>query len=206
MKTQGDAHEMINISTLVQEKFLFLNKFIQSPKDVGSITPSSKYLARAMTRSVPWHGIQAAAELGAGTGAITEYIKNAAEEPTRILLFEKDPVLRSQLSEKYTGMACYSDACQIRKAMSAEGIGHLDLILSGLPFFNFPQPIRDAIMNEILLSLKPGGWFVAFQYSLQMKQQLSRYFDIEAIQFVPFNLPPAFVYICRKRGDGEDEL
>ncbi|WP_028547469.1 class I SAM-dependent methyltransferase [Paenibacillus sp. UNC451MF] len=191
---------MINITTMVQEKFLFLNKFIKSPKDVGSITPSSKYLARAMTRSIPWDGVEAAAELGAGTGAITEYIQNAAGEHTRTLLFEKDTVLRNQLQEKYPTMACYSDACQIRKAMSEEGIGHLDLILSGLPFFNFPQAIRDAIMNEILLSLKPGGRFVAFQYSLQMKQQLNQYFDIESIQFVPLNLPPAFVYICSKRG------
>lgn len=198
---------MMNISTIVQEKFLFLNKFIQSPKAVGSITPSSKYLARAMTRSVPWDGIQAAAELGAGTGAITESIqKSAGTNNTRILLFEKDSVLRNQLAEKYPEMACYSDACQIRKAMRQEGIGHLDLILSGLPFFNFPQAIRDAIMNEIVLSLKPGGWFVAFQYSLQMKQQLQQYFDIEAIQFVPFNLPPAFVYICRKRGERENDL
>ncbi|GAA4855616.1 rRNA adenine N-6-methyltransferase family protein [Paenibacillus vulneris] len=197
---------MINIGTMVQEKFLFLNKFIQSPKDVGSITPSSKYLARAMTRSIPWDGIEAAAELGAGTGAITESMKQVAGKHTRILLFEKDTALRNQLAEKYTDMACYPDACQIRKAMSKEGIESLDLILSGLPFFNFPQPIRDAILQEVLLSLKPGGWFVAFQYSLQMKQQLSRYFEVESIRFVPLNLPPAFVYVCRKRGAGEDGL
>lgn len=191
---------MINIPSIVQEKFQFLHKFIQSPKDVGSITPSSKYLARAMTRHIPWEYIDSVAELGAGTGAITEYIHAAAREQTRVLLFEKEDSLRSGLAERYPGMGCYSNACQIRSAIREEGIVQLDAIISGLPFFNFPQDIRDEIIHEIMGSLKPGGLFVAFQYSLQMKQQLSAYFEIETIQFVPFNLPPAFVYICRKRG------
>jgi phospholipid N-methyltransferase len=32
-----------------------------------------------------------------------------------------------------------------------------------------------------------------------MRRQLERQFDIEHIHFVPFNVPPAFVYVCRKR-------
>lgn len=191
---------MFNFSSIMQEKVQFLHKFIKSPKDVGSITPSSKYLAKAMTRHIPWDEAVAVAELGAGTGAITEYINRAAQGKTRVLLFEKENGLRSGLTERYPNMGCYSNACQIRSAMSGEGIKQLDAIISGLPFFNFPQEIRDEIINEIMHSLKPGGLFVAFQYSLQMKQQLSEYFDIETIQFVPLNLPPAFVYICRKRG------
>jgi phospholipid N-methyltransferase len=191
---------MINFSTMVQEKFLFLNKFFHSPKEMGSVTPSSKYLARAMTKCIPWNNIEALAELGAGTGAITQYIKEAAQGRARVLLFEKEPFLRQQLAIRYPEMTCYSDGCHIQHAMRVEGIRHLDVILSGLPFFNFPQVIRDAIMAQILLSLKPGGYFIAFQYSLQMKPQLAEQFDIEAIHFVPFNLPPAFVYVCRKKG------
>jgi phospholipid N-methyltransferase len=190
---------IVHISTLVQEKFLFLNKFLRSPKEVGSITPSSKYLANALVKSVPWNSAATVAELGSGTGAVTKKIKAAAKEHTRILLFEKEPFLRKQLSEQYPDYTCYSDACDIRGALSAEGIGHLDVIISGLPFFNFPDGLRLRLMDEIVASLKPGGMFVAFQYSLQMKQLLSHYFHIEEIKLVPLNLPPAFVYVCRKK-------
>jgi len=47
-------------------------------------------------------------------------------------------------------------------------------------------------------SLKPGGLFIAFQYSQQMKKLLGEHFSIEKIEFVPLNIPPAFVYVCRK--------
>jgi phospholipid N-methyltransferase len=187
------------ISTLVQEKFVFLNTFLRSPKAVGSITPSSQYLARALTGSLPWSSIETVAELGAGTGAVTKQIQTAAKESTRILLFEKDPLLREQLSVNYPKYARYSDACTIRSALGAEKLEQLDAVISGLPFFNFPEELRKQLMDEIVASLKPGGYFVAFQYSLQMKRQLNQYFDIETIKLVPLNLPPAFVYVCRKR-------
>lgn len=78
-------------------------------------------------------------------------------------------------------------------------IEQLDCIISGLPFFNFPQAMRDQIVEQIHRSLRDGGMFVAFQYSKQMKQQLGEWFDIEEIKFVPMNVPPAFVYVCRKK-------
>lgn len=54
-------------------------------------------------------------------------------------------------------------------------------------------------MDQILSSLKEDGLFIAFQYSKQMKKQLEQHFVIERICFVPRNLPPAFVYVCRKK-------
>ncbi|PZE20276.1 class I SAM-dependent methyltransferase [Paenibacillus xerothermodurans] len=194
---------MSNLSTIVQEKLVFLNKFFRSPRQVGSITPSSKYLARAMVNSIPWERTQTAAELGAGTGAITEHIKTSAAGRAQILLFETEASLREQLARRYPEFSCHADACRIQSAMAQLGIAHLDAILSGLPFFNLPQTTRAELMQHIARSLKPGGHFVAFQYSLQMKPQLAELFDIEAIHFVPLNVPPAFVYVCRKRGGAQ---
>lgn len=189
----------MNLSSIVQEKFLFFNKFIHSPKEVGSVTPSSRFLAQAMTKPVAWDQIESVAELGAGTGALTKYIEHKASERIKVLLFEKDPVLRNQLAGKFPAFSCYADACHIQKAVRREKLDGLDLVISGLPFFNFPQDIRDRLIKQIMAALKPGGSFIAFQYSLQMRSQLSRYFEIETIRFVPFNVPPAFVYVCRKK-------
>jgi phospholipid N-methyltransferase len=153
-----------------------------------------------MVGSVPWDVVNCVAELGAGTGAITRYIQAAANGGTRVLLFEKEPVLYRELRYQYAEYGCYRDACRLQYVMGQEKLEQLDCVISGLLFFNFPQTMRDNLLNEIFASLKDGGMFIAFQYSRQMKKQLALRFDIEEIKFVPLNVPPAFVYVCRKRG------
>lgn len=44
---------------------LFLLAFLKNPKRVGSIFPSSAFLARKIVQSVYWNDVRAIAELGA---------------------------------------------------------------------------------------------------------------------------------------------
>lgn len=186
---------------MIHEKQLFLQKFIHQPKQIGSIIPSSMLLARTMTDAVPWDQVRSAAELGAGTGAITDRIQQVAAPSAKVFLFEQDQIMRELLASNYPDFLCYPSAEEILPVICQHGVTHLDCILSGLPFFNFPQTMRDQILGQIEASLAPGGWFIAFQYSLQMKKQLSSRFEIEDIKFVLLNLPPAFVYVCRAKGN-----
>ena len=57
------------------DKVIFLYKFIKSPKSIGSITPSSTFLAQAMIKPINWNDARAIVELGAGTGIFTRYIQ-----------------------------------------------------------------------------------------------------------------------------------
>jgi len=189
---------------VLQEKALFLYKFLGAPRQIGSVTPSSIYLADKMIESIPWHEVRHIAELGAGTGAITKRLAQAHGDGVSVLLFEQDAYLRIQLADRFPEYKCYADAGKLLLALKSERIEALDCIVSGLPFFNFPKHMRDHLLNEIVQALKPGGLFVAFQYSLQMRKPLSACFEIERIHFVPWNLPPAFVYVCRKRGDQDE--
>ncbi|WP_248930324.1 class I SAM-dependent methyltransferase [Paenibacillus hamazuiensis] len=189
----------MNMTASTWQKCLFLYKFIRFPKQIGSVTPSSKALAKKMVSSVPWDKVRHVAELGAGTGAVTKFIHEAGYPDTKVFLFEKEPVLRSRLAGEYPEYYCFPDAVQLDTAIRSKGVEQLDCVISGLPFANFPQEIRDAIIGQVVKTLKPGGLFVAFQYSLQMKKQLARHFHIEDIHFVMGNVPPAFVYVCRKK-------
>jgi phospholipid N-methyltransferase len=185
--------------TSAVEKMIFFYKFIRTPKEIGSITPSSRFLTNKMIESVPWERINSVAELGAGTGAITGAIQRAVHKDTKILLFERDAHLRTQLSSQFPDCATFPEARLLSTAVRQQGLEQIDCIISGLPFANFPQALRDELMAQIVKSLKPGGLFIAFQYSLQMKKQLSELFDIQAIRFVMLNVPPAFVYVCRNK-------
>ncbi|BBH21662.1 SAM-dependent methyltransferase [Paenibacillus baekrokdamisoli] len=182
-----------------QEKLLFLYRFLQTPGQIGSVTPSSKFLAKKMVDAVPWNEVYSVAELGAGTGAITKYIHAAKRIHTRVLLFEKDTHLRKELQKQYRNFSCYEDCQELQTVLKLEELSHVDCIISGLPFYNFPQAIRDKLVEQIIESLKDEGWFIAFQYSKQMKKQLEEHFDVIDIQFVPLNVPPAFVYVCKKK-------
>ncbi|WP_054024720.1 class I SAM-dependent methyltransferase [Bacillus sp. FJAT-28004] len=189
----------MGIKKSIQEKFLFLYKFLYKPGQIGSVMPSSKFLAQKMVERVPWHEVYAVAELGAGTGAITKYIQEAVHSQTKVFLFEKDPYMLKTLEKNYPNFVCYENSTNLQAVLNQEGIEQLDCVISGLPFFNFNQTLRDMLMEQIVKSLKDQGLFIAFQYSQQMKKQLSTHFHIEEIKFVPLNVPPAFVYICRKK-------
>ncbi|RED57140.1 class I SAM-dependent methyltransferase [Cohnella lupini] len=183
-----------------KEARLFLRKFMGSPKEIGSVIPSSRHLTGSMVRAVPWHNVRKVAELGAGTGVITEAIARNVSPDARVYVFEKDSGMRRKLRMDYPDFVHAANAVHLDRVLGSDGQsqGQLDCILSGLPFYNFPQAFRDSLLEQIVNGLKPGGLFVAFQYSLQMKKQLSKHFVIERIKLVPLNFPPAFVYICRK--------
>ncbi|SFF46931.1 Phospholipid N-methyltransferase [Paenibacillus algorifonticola] len=189
----------MNKSMSVSEKYLFLSKFLRFPKQIGSVTPSSKTLAKKMVSSIPWGTVRHVVELGAGTGAITHFIQEEVHSSGKVFVFEKDPTLRQLLKEQYSEYNFFADAIQLDEAIRSKGIEQIDCVISGLPFANFPQQLRDGIMEQVVQTLKPGGWFVAFQYSLQMKKQLEQHFSIIRIHYVMANFPPAFVYVCQKK-------
>jgi phospholipid N-methyltransferase len=97
----------------MQEQLLFLYKFMRAPRQIGSITPSSVFLAKKMLEPVQWNQVRSVAELGAGTGAITRQLAQVLHKEAKVLLFEKDQHLRSELSVRFRDFACYTDACSI---------------------------------------------------------------------------------------------
>lgn len=180
-------------------KLLFLYKFLTSPRSVGSITPSSTFLARAMVKPIDFNKAKAIAELGAGTGVFTRSLYKYKAKHCKVVVFERDDNMRQQLASAYPELHFYHNAADIYQATEDLDIDGFDYILSGLPFANFPQELRNSIMDNVEKALKPGGLFIAFQYSHQMKKQLSERFDHIDINFVPLNIPPAFVYRCKKQ-------
>ncbi|QQE75484.1 methyltransferase domain-containing protein [Brevibacillus composti] len=184
----------------VTDGLVFAAKFFSSPRSVGSIVPSSRQLVKTMMAAVEWEHATAVAELGAGTGVCTEAIQEAKRVDCQALILEQDDTMRMRLARRYPELRYGQDACRLTAEMAANGMGQLDAVISGLPFANFTQQLRDDILDQVAAALKPGGVFVQFQYSLQLKKQLERRFASVQIRFVPFNFPCAFVYVCRKRG------
>ncbi|RPK23212.1 class I SAM-dependent methyltransferase [Paenibacillus xylanexedens] len=186
------------------EPFLFLQGFLRNPKRVGSVLPSSKFLAHKIVQSVRWDEVRTIAELGPGTGAVTRLMRAHLPNSATVFLFERDPKMRSNLKKTYPEFMFHSNASYLLKRINQEHVQQLDSIICGLPFFNFSREMRQNILSQIHTALRPGGTLVLYQYSLHMRKQLAELFEMEKIQFVPFCFPPVFLYVCLKRQDEGD--
>ncbi|MFE5321347.1 class I SAM-dependent methyltransferase [Paenibacillus sp. NPDC056579] len=186
-----------SIKTTISDKLLFLRKFIQNPADVGSVIPSSSSLTLKMMESVPWNQVRNVVELGAGTGVFTQAMYELARPDCRVAVFEKDAEMRRQLIKQYSDFHILEDAMDLRLSLTGIGMEKADCIISGLPFANFYPLDREQIIRQVKESLSDDGMFITFQYSLQMKRMLEQHFRTVRIAFVPWNVPPAFVYICQ---------
>ena len=188
-------HEMqLNLA----EKLTFLKKFIESPSQVGSITPSSRFLAKRTLAPINWTTARAVAELGAGTGAFTKHINAFKHDECKVAVFEKDEEMRDKLNILYPDLDYFEDALSLSENVRSMGVESLDAVISGLPFTLFEKNVREQIIDETVQALNEHGVFVAFQYSLHMKTMLSQKFSKVEISLVHLNFPPAFVYVCHK--------
>ena len=183
-----------------KESMIFLKRFAGNPGRIGSVTPSSRFLTRAMLSKVDWKNAKAVAELGAGTGVFTREIVKRARPDAKIFVFEIDPDLQAMIkneNHEHKGLRICSDAQELNNIIKSEGIEFLDAVLSSLPFTVLPADMTKNILDAVQLSLKPDGNFVAYQYSSIMKKKLIERFAKISTSFVLFNIPPAFVYDCR---------
>ena len=179
-------------------RLLFLRKFIANPCKIGSITPSSRFLKDKMLSGVMWDELDSVVELGAGTGVFTEYVMAHKSPACRFLAIEQDKLMRAQLKSRYPRLALGEQAENLCRIMHEMSLPYADCIISGLPFAVLDHDMRRQILDNVVTALKPGGVFITFQYSLHMKAALEKYFPEVTISFELLNLPPAFIYSCRK--------
>lgn len=177
--------------TLMREKADFVHQFLRNPRKMGSITPSSNALCRAMIESVRWENQLNIAELGAGDGVLTRKLLARMAPEATLDVFE----ISRLLAEKLTAL---SDPRMTVRTCSAEYLnGKYDAIFSGLPLLSLPPELRNAILRAVFNALGPNGVFVQFQYTSLTQPDLSRYFTWER-QRVLKNVPPAWIYRCMR--------
>ncbi len=181
----------------------FIKEFFKEKKTVGAVKPSSKALGKKMLSPINFSNIQAIAEYGPGTGVFTKMIVDQMDKDTVLLVFELHEAFFKKLEKQYSNHSnvhIINDSAEnIRKYLDKYKIDHLDAIVSSLPLTNFNNTLTSRILKRAHQSLKEGGIYVQFQYTLNARKILKRIFHGIRINFTPNNLPPAFVYTCVKK-------
>ncbi len=166
---------------------------------VGSMIPSSRFLAAKMLNHIPINDSKVIVELGPGTGVFTEKIIKKLGENTQLIVIELNDDFFKALKEKIIHPNIHlkhDSADQIVHYLNELGFEKADLIISSLPLANFPTELRNRLLLNAKKCLASDGKFVQFQYSVQSLRAFKRIFNTVKVNFTPLNFPPAFVYTC----------
>ena len=183
------------------EHLRFLWGFLRHPRAVGSVVPSSRHLARAVVAHVP-PAAGCVAELGPGTGPITRALLRRLGPGATVLALEIDPVFCALLRRALPDprLRVVEAPAQELPARAAAAGRAVEAVVSGLPFANFPPPLRREIVQAAHDALAPGGVFAGYGYApLALPPVLRQVFGNCRTGFVWRNVPPAFVFVARKR-------
>jgi len=182
--------------------WLMMKAFFKQGKRIASFAPSSRFMARKILDGIDWEKTKHIVELGAGTGPITAEMVKRAKPHTKLIVIELDPTLCSRLRDRFRDTpnvdVVLGDATKFGELLTERGIPHVDHVLSGLPLPSFPPLARDAILETSARTLTPDGTFRQLTIMPLIYYKLyRRYFEDVRFRFVPFNLPPGGVYVCR---------
>lgn len=169
---------------------------------VGSVVPSSKFLSRKMLDHLNFKSAKLVVELGPGTGVFTERIIEKLGKDCTLLIIELNDKFYKDLKKRITDKrVCIrkGSASDLHKFMKELNIEKADFIVSSLPLAIIPSTLRKRIVIEVNHKLEKNGEFIQFQYSLQSLKLFKKVFKQVSIRHCLFNMPPAFVYSCKKQ-------
>lgn len=151
--------------------FGFVRQALRDIYHTGSVWPSSRQLAREMTRTL--RGItmpRRVLEVGPGTGPFTRSLLEKLRPGDEFDLVELNKAFCKDLEKKVVGpyRRTHPDVTVRIHCAAIEDApieGPYDAIVCGLPFNNFPPKLVRAIFRRLLSLLRPGGELVYFEYA-----------------------------------------
>ncbi|MFO7537572.1 MAG: methyltransferase domain-containing protein [Chloroflexota bacterium] len=207
----------------LKESLLFLQGAFKDLHEVGSVIPSSKAVARAMTAALrkksPPRRIL---EVGAGTGPITARIVHEMTAADRLDIYEINPKFSRFLADRFASEPAFQRVSEQTTIYTAgietiERVPTYDIIISAIPFTNFPpsdvaeffETYRDILQEDGVLT------YIEFAFGRTIMRRLAKGSEKERLeklehllrryqqsyrvraQFVPFNAPPARIHSLR---------
>lgn len=178
----------------------FFREGIKNIKTIGSIVRSSRFLCKGMVKHVDFENAKTIIELGAGDGVITKHILKNMREDAVLLSFEVNKIFCDRLRKiNDPRLVVIEDSAEnLSKYVKEQNVEHVEFIVSALPFVSLPDELGVSIVNECHKYLKLDGSFIQVHYSLLTKKLYEKVFGNVDINFVPMNIPPAFVLVSKK--------
>jgi phospholipid N-methyltransferase len=180
---------------------LFLKRFLQRPFQIASIIPSSRALVERVSDKIDFDRARVIAEYGPGEGVHSREIARRMGPDAQLLLFEVDAAFSRDLERQFADdprvHVINRDAAKLPMEMRRHGIGECDYIVSGIPFSILKIDKKLALLQKTHDALAPGGSFIIYQVTNELKQHATLFEEAESEYFLQ-NIPPMFITVFRK--------
>lgn len=158
---------------------VFFRGFVEHPKMVGSIIPSSRFTIDKMLRPVKWDECRLFVEYGPGVGTFCRPALEKLRRDGALIVIDTNPLFIDYLQEtirdsRFT--AVLGSAADVERIVRAHGHDHADYVLSGLPFSTLPDGVGPAIAAATHRVLRPGGAFLVYQFSAKARDFMAEHF------------------------------
>jgi phospholipid N-methyltransferase len=189
----------------------FLKAALKSPRQIGSVIPSSPFLGKAMMRLIDLPAAKTVVEYGPGTGSITKVLLKHLGTGAKFFAIELNDAMAQSFAHNYPQVKLYHRSiADIEAICVAEGLtanNSVDVIISGIPWAVLPEAVQTTLLAAAARALRPGGVMLTYGYhgGLLLKagrnfaKTLPKHFShVTRSAPVWLNVPPAFVYRCEK--------
>jgi len=176
-------------------------------RTIASLTPSSRWLSRAMCRDVDASTPQTIVELGAGIGPVTSMITRLMHPESRLLSVELDPQLHAMASQRCPGVDIQlGSAVDLDQFLDNRGMESVDCMLSCLPVPSMPKAVNGSILDCWRRRCSSGVFSQITQIPWYYHRMYAQAFQDVEFKLVMMNFLPAGVYHCRNlRSDFTDD-
>jgi len=181
----------------------FFRGFLKSPKDVGSVIPSSRFMERSILDYARPEHVRVIVELGPGTGGTTRALLAGMAADARLLAIDLDPRFTEIVSriEDPRLIPHSGSAADLAEVLQQHGLVAADVVVSGIPFSTMPKPIAESIIHAVHDGLAPQGAFVAYQFRPEVARLAEPVFGgAVRTEMVLRNIPPMRIWRWEKAG------
>lgn len=179
----------------------FIKSWFDSPLTTGAVTPSGRFLARAMARCVDPQADGLIVELGPGTGPVTEALVARGVPVEKLVLVEYDASFCKLLERRFPGaQVLRGDAYRLKDTLKHLHGARISTVVSSLPLLTRPERERLLLLDEAFALMGAEGSFIQFTYGLvspmplKTSRRAAADYRGEVSNPVWLNLPPARVW------------
>src|SRR5438067_11896072 len=186
---------------------LFFKRFLKRPFQIASIIPSSKALVERVADKIDFDQARVIAEYGPGEGVHSREIARRMRPDCQLLLFERDAAFSRDLQRQFRGdpreHVINDNAAHLPLELRRRAIDACDYIVSGIPFSILQIDKKRALLQQTHDPLAPGGRFIIYQATNELKQHAKLFDHAESVYFMQ-NIPTMFISVFEKKNRQND--
>jgi phosphatidylethanolamine/phosphatidyl-N-methylethanolamine N-methyltransferase len=182
------------------DELKFFKGWIDKPRAVGSIIPTSSVTARRMASVIDTRSGLPILEVGPGTGVITKAILKQGVKPAELYTVEYSHDFVAHLRRNYPGVnVIEGDGFNLDDTLGDMRGTMFDSVVSGVPLLNFPVERRVAYLENLLKRIPRGRPVVQLTYGPKspIPPGLGNY-TVERFHFILRNIPPTQLWLYRR--------